>query len=49
MFDCLPSLGAPKPNELHDELDRYLSADPEAVDDVLIWWYGHHTMYPTLS
>ena len=49
MFDALPSLSAPKRHELRDELDRYLSTDPEAVEDVLMWWHGHRAMYPCLS
>lgn len=49
MFDNLPSLSAPKRHELRDELDRYLSTDPEAVDDVLMWWHGRRAMYPYLS
>jgi len=48
MFDSLPSLSAPTQKELHDELDRYLSTDPKMVEDVLMWWHEHHTMYPTL-
>ena len=34
MFDDLPALSAPSPSELRDELDRYLSTDPEQVTDV---------------
>jgi hAT family C-terminal dimerisation region len=49
VFDTLPSLNAPKPHELGDELDRYLSIDPEAVEDVLMWWHGRRAMYPCLS
>ena len=49
MFNSLPSLSTPKWEELHDELDRYLSTDSEAVEDVLMWWDGHHEMYPYLS
>ena len=49
VFDSLPSLSAPRQEELRDELDRYLSTDPEAVEDVLKWWYGNRAMYPSLS
>jgi hypothetical protein len=49
MFDSLPSLGTPKQSELRDELDRYLSTDPEAVEDVLMWWHGSRAAYPHLS
>ena len=49
MFDSLPSLSAPKRYELRDELGRYLSTDPEAVNDVLMWWHGRRAMYPYLS
>jgi hypothetical protein len=49
MFDNLPSLSAPMQNELQDELDRYLSTDPEMVEDVLMWWNEGCGMYPTLS
>jgi hypothetical protein len=53
MFDNLPALSAPSSSELRDELDRYLSADPEqvggnAAKDVLIWWYERRGMYPRL-
>ena len=41
MFDNLPSLGAPMPKELCDELDWYLSTDLEVVKDVLMWWHKH--------
>lgn len=49
IFDDLPSLSAPKPTELRDELDRYLSTDPEHVTDVLLWWQEHRAMFPCLS
>ena len=41
IFDGLPALSALVPRELHDELDRYLSADPENVSgkEVFAWWY----------
>ncbi|KAF5345748.1 hypothetical protein D9758_011876 [Tetrapyrgos nigripes] len=47
-FDDLPALKPPKAGELGDELDRYLSADVEAMDDVLGWWYGGKKDFPTL-
>jgi len=49
MFDSLPSLSAPTQKELRDDLDRYLSTDPEMVGDVLVWWHEHRGMYPSLS
>ena len=44
MFDNLPALSAPSAMELRDELEQYLSADPEQVGgnsskDVITWWY----------
>ena len=39
IFDNLPALQAPRPAELHDELERCLSLDPERVADALAWWY----------
>ena len=49
VFDDLPSLRAPPRKEHRDELARYLSTDPEGVDDVLMWWKEHSVMYPRLS
>ena len=43
-----PSLSALTQKELWDDLDRYLSTDPEMVEDVLMWWHEHHGMYPSL-
>ncbi len=48
MFDDLPALSAPSPSELRDELDRYLSTDPEQVTDVCRWWYEQRVAYPRL-
>jgi len=48
IFDNLPALQAPRRSDLHDELERYLSTDPEHVEDVLLWWYEHKHMYPCL-
>jgi hypothetical protein len=49
VFDDLPSLRVPPRKEYLDELAHYLSMDPEAVDDVLMWWHEHSAMYPRLS
>ncbi|GLB45805.1 hypothetical protein LshimejAT787_3000140 [Lyophyllum shimeji] len=49
VFDNLPSLSAPSRKELRDEVDRYLSTDPEKVDNVLLWWFEHRAVYPCLS
>lgn len=49
MFYNLPSLAAPKPSELRDELDRYLSTDPENVENMLAWWHERRGTYPQLS
>lgn len=49
VFDNLPSLSAPTRAELRDEYERYLSTDPEMVDDVLLWWSERRAMYPRLS
>ncbi|KAF5332308.1 hypothetical protein D9758_018513 [Tetrapyrgos nigripes] len=45
---CVKALKPPKAGELGDELDRYLSTDVEATDDVLGWWYGRKKDFPTL-
>jgi hAT family C-terminal dimerisation region len=49
IFDALPALAAPKQTELRDELERYLSTDPEYVGDVLQWWYERKATFPRLS
>ena len=49
VFDDLPSLRACHENEHHDDLACYLMTDPQAVDDVLMWWHEHSMMYPHLS
>jgi hypothetical protein len=49
MFDSLPALSAPKPTELLDELDCYLSTDPEHVPNALSWWHEQRKTYPRLS
>lgn len=48
MFDDLPALSAPSSSELRDELERYLSTDPEQVSDVIGWWYERRGAYPRL-
>lgn len=48
IFDELPALSAPPKSDLRDELDRYLSADPEHVTDAFAWWYQKRFMYPRL-
>ena len=48
IFDDLPALSAPKTSELRDELDRYLSTDPEQVTNICKWWYEKRVMYPRL-
>ncbi|KAJ3513591.1 hypothetical protein NLJ89_g2860 [Agrocybe chaxingu] len=48
IFDNLPALTAPTTRELRDELERYLSTDPEHVTDPFAWWYERRTMYPHL-
>jgi hAT family C-terminal dimerisation region len=49
MFDDLPALAALKPSDLRDELDRFLSTDPEYVQDVLSWWFERRHTFPRLS
>ena len=45
----MAALATPKSTELHDELDRYLSSDPEHGVDAVCWWYGRRAEYPCLS
>jgi hypothetical protein len=49
IFDRLPAICAPKATDLRDELDRYLSTDPEHTDNVLLWWTERKHSYPCLS
>ena len=35
-------------SELHDELECYLSTDPEHVNDICAWWYERREAYPCL-
>ena len=48
IFDELPALSAPPKSDLRDELDRYLSTDPEHVTNALAWWYEKRLVYPRL-
>jgi hAT family C-terminal dimerisation region len=48
MFDNLPALVAP-PDDLRDELDKYLLMDCENVLNPLLWWFEHKSIYPHLS
>jgi hypothetical protein len=48
MFDGLAALIAPASTELRDELECYLSTDPEHVTDVIAWWYERRSVYPRL-
>jgi hAT family C-terminal dimerisation region len=53
MFDNLPALSALSTSELRDELDTYLSTDPEQVGsnsskEVVAWWYERRGVYPRL-
>jgi hypothetical protein len=45
----MAALAAPKTIELRDELDRYLSSDPEHVVDAVRWWHDRRAEYPCLS
>ena len=48
IFDDLPALSAPRKADLRDELDCYLSTDPEHVTDAIAWWYKKRYTYPRL-
>jgi hypothetical protein len=48
IFDALPTLTAPAPTELCNELERYLNTDIEDVTDPIRWWYGKKTTCPQL-
>ena len=45
IFDNLPALSTPPKSNLRDELDCYLSTDPEHVTDALAWWYDKQHVY----
>ncbi|OJT15390.1 Zinc finger BED domain-containing protein RICESLEEPER 3 [Trametes pubescens] len=49
IFEHLETLGPLKPNEVSDELARYLSSDPEDVSDPIQWWCDRRAQYPNLS
>ncbi|KAF4610550.1 hypothetical protein D9613_006531 [Agrocybe pediades] len=49
IFYNLPSLAPPTASELRDELDQYLSTDPENVKDALLWWHEKRHTFPKLS
>jgi hAT family C-terminal dimerisation region len=49
VFDDLPALAAPGPSDLRDELECYLSSNPEHVVDALMWWFERQNTYPSLS
>jgi hypothetical protein len=49
IFDTLDCLSAPKAGDLRDELDKYLSAEPEHVIDAVKWWFDRRKIYPRLS
>ncbi|GBE82287.1 putative AC9 transposase [Sparassis crispa] len=49
IFDHIPALVAPKHSELQNELDAYLSTDPEYVENFLTWWHRVCVTYPRLS
>jgi hypothetical protein len=48
IFDNLPDL-APMSSELYNELDRYMAADIEDVQDPLLWWCERRRAFPYLS
>ena len=47
IFDELPALSTP-PKTNCDELDHYLSIDPEHVTDAVAWWYKKQFVYPCI-
>jgi hAT family C-terminal dimerisation region len=49
IFNNMAALAAPESTDLHDELDCYLSSDPEHVVDTVHWWCDHQAEYPHLS
>ena len=49
IFDSLPTICAPKTANLCDELNRYLSTDPEHTDNMLLWWAERRGLYWCLS
>ena len=49
IFDNIPALAPPKLPKVSNELDAYLAASVEAVEDPLLWWHEHCAVYPNLS
>ena len=49
IFDNMAALAALESTDLRDELDRYLSSDPEHVVDAVRWWCDRRAEYPHLS
>jgi hAT family protein len=49
IFDNMATLAAPKTTDLRDELDCYLSSNPEHIADAVFWWHDHRAEYPCLS
>jgi hypothetical protein len=49
IFDNISALMKPRHSELRNELDTYLSTDPEYVGDVLVWWFEKRRTFPRLS
>ena len=49
IFEDLPALSAPSKSDLRDELNRYLSTDPEHVTNAISWWYEKHFVYPLID
>jgi hypothetical protein len=49
MFDDLEALSAPKPSDLHGEIDQYLATNIKDVCDAIMWWTERKSMYLALS
>ena len=49
IFDNIPALAPPKLPKVSNELDAYLAASVEAVEDPLLWWHERRALYPNLS
>jgi len=47
MFDSIMDVAPMSPSG--DELQRYLSVDPEDVKDGVMWWHERCAMFPQLS
>ena len=48
MYDNLPDLATVSLDH-HDELEHYLSMDPEDVRDGILWWHDRCATFPHLS